>query len=259
MGYEHILVERSGDFATITMNRPQRRNALSLEHMRELITAFGEVGNSDARGIVLAGNGPVFSAGHDFADMAGADLPFMRSLLSTCTDLMTLIQHVPQPVVARVHSLATAAGCQLVATADLAVASEDAGFATPGGKGGWFCHTPMVAVARNVGRKRAAELAMSGDVIDAATALDWGLVNRVVPAAQLDSAVRDLLERVTRGSAASKGIGKQALYAQIDLDQPKAYAYAIEVMAATSQTPDAQEGMKAFLEKRKPNWDHGRS
>jgi len=257
MGYEHILVERSGDFATITMNRPQRRNALSLEHMRELITAFGEVGNSDARGIVLAGNGPVFSAGHDFADMAGADLPFMRSLLSTCTDLMTLIQHVPQPVVARVHSLATAAGCQLVATADLAVASENAGFATPGGKGGWFCHTPMVAVARNVGRKRAAELAMSGDVIDAATALDWGLVNRVVPAAQLDSAVRDLLERVTRGSAASKGIGKQALYAQIDLDQPKAYAYAIEVMAATSQTPDAQEGMKAFLEKRKPNWDRG--
>jgi enoyl-CoA hydratase/carnithine racemase len=257
MGYEHILVERSGDFATITMNRPQRRNALSLEHMRELITAFGEVGNSDARGIVLAGNGPVFSAGHDFADMAGADLAFMRSLLSTCTDLMTLIQHVPQPVVARVHSLATAAGCQLVATADLAVASENAGFATPGGKGGWFCHTPMVAVARNVGRKRAAELAMSGDVIDAATALDWGLVNRVVPAAQLDSAVHDLLERVTRGSAASKGIGKQALYAQIDLDQPKAYAYAIEVMAATSQTPDAQEGMKAFLEKRKPNWDRG--
>jgi enoyl-CoA hydratase/carnithine racemase len=257
MGYEHILVERSGDFATITMNRPQRRNALSLEHMRELITAFGEVGNSDARGIVLAGNGPVFSAGHDFADMAGADLAFMRSLLSTCTDLMTLIQHVPQPVVARVHSLATAAGCQLVATADLAVASEEAGFATPGGKGGWFCHTPMVAVARTVGRKRAAELAMSGDVIDAATALDWGLVNRVVPAAQLDSAVHDLLERVTRGSAASKGIGKQALYAQIDLDQPKAYAYAIEVMAATSQTPDAQEGMKAFLEKRKPNWDRG--
>jgi enoyl-CoA hydratase/carnithine racemase len=255
MGYEHIAVERSGDFATIIMNRPQRRNALSLEHMRELITAFGEVGNGDARGIVLAGNGPVFSAGHDFADMAGADLPYMRSLLTTCTDLMTLIQQVPQPVVARVHGLATAAGCQLVATADLAVASENAGFAAPGGKGGWFCHTPMVAVARNVGRKRAAELAMSGDVIDAATALDWGLVNRVVPAAQLDSAVHDLLERVTRGSAASKGIGKQALYAQIDLDQPKAYAYAIEVMAATSQTPDAQEGMRAFLEKRKPNWD----
>ena len=127
MGFEHILVERSGDFATVTMNRPQRRNALSLEHMRELITAFGELGNSDVLGIVLAANGPVFSAGHDFADMAGADLPQMRALLSTCTDLMTLIQQVPQPVVARVHGLATAAGCQLVATADLAVASEEAG------------------------------------------------------------------------------------------------------------------------------------
>jgi enoyl-CoA hydratase/carnithine racemase len=259
MGFDHILVERSGEFATITMNRPQRRNALSLEHMRELITAFSEVGNSDALGIVLAGHGPVFSAGHDFADVADADLTGVRSLLMTCTELMTLIQHVPQPVVARVHGLATAAGCQLVASADLAVASEDAGFAVPGGKGGWFCHTPMVAVARNVGRKRAAEMAMSGDVIDAATALDWGLVNRVVPAAQLEGAVQDLLERVTRGSAESKGIGKQALYAQIDLDQPKAYAYAIEVMAATSQLPDAREGMRAFLEKRKPHWRRGRT
>jgi enoyl-CoA hydratase/carnithine racemase len=258
MKFEHILVERSGDFATIAMNRPQRRNALSLEHMRELIAAFGDLGGSDVLGIVLAGNGPVFSAGHDFADVAGADLPTVRSLLLTCTELMTLMQQVPQPVVARVHGLATAAGCQLVATADLAVASEDAGFAAPGGKGGWFCHTPMVAVARNVGRKRAMELALSGDVIDARTALDWGLVNQVVPAAELDDAVRDLLERTTRGSALSKGIGKQALYAQIDLDQPKAYAHAVEVMAATSQLPDAQEGIRAFLEKRKPRWRHGR-
>jgi enoyl-CoA hydratase/carnithine racemase len=254
MGFEHILVERSGDFATITMNRPQRRNALSLDHMRELIGAFSEVGDSTALGIVLAGNGPVFCSGHDFADVAEADLSAVRTLLVTCTELMTLMQQVPQPVVARVHSLATAAGCQLVASADLAVASEEAGFAAPGGKGGWFCHTPMVAIARNVGRKRAAELALSGDVIDAQTALDWGLVNKVVPAVQLDSAVQDILERVTRGSAESKGIGKQALYAQIDLDQPKAYAYAIEVMAATSQLPDAREGMRSFLEKRKPVW-----
>jgi enoyl-CoA hydratase/carnithine racemase len=258
MGFEHVLVEHSGDFATITMNRPERRNALSLDHMRELIAAFRDVGDSDALGIVLAGNGPVFSAGHDFADVADAGLPAVRALLQTCTELMTLIQQVPQPVVARVHGLATAAGCQLVASADLAVASENAGFAAPGGKGGWFCHTPMVAIARNVGRKRAAELAMSGDVIDARTALDWGLVNRVVPAGQLDSATADLLERVTRGSAESKGIGKQALYAQIDLDQAKAYAYAVEVMAATSQLPDAQEGMHAFLEKRKPQWRPGR-
>ena len=258
MGYEHILAERAGEFITITMNRPQRRNALSLAHMRELIGAFREAGNSDALGIVLAGNGPVFSAGHDFADVADADLSAVRALLVTCTELMTLMQQVPQPVVARVHGLATAAGCQLVASADLAVASENAGFAAPGGKGGWFCHTPMVAIARNVGRKRAAEMAMSGEVIDARTALDWGLVNRVVPAAQLDSATAGLLERVTQGSAESKGIGKQALYAQIDLDQPKAYAYAIEVMAAASQLPDAREGMRAFLEKRKPRWRRGR-
>ena len=254
MGFEHILVERSGDFATVTMNRPQRRNALSQDHMRELIQAFTELGDSDALGIVLAGNGPVFCSGHDFADVVDADLSEVRALLATCTELMTLMQQVPQPVVARVHGLATAAGCQLVASTDLAVASEDAGFAAPGGKGGWFCHTPMVAIARNVGRKRAAELALSGDVIDAPTALDWGLVNQVVPAARLDSAVQDLLERVTRGPAESKGIGKQALYAQIDLDQAKAYAYAVEVMAATSQLPDAREGMRAFLEKRKPQW-----
>jgi len=258
MDFEHVLVERSGEFTTITMNRPQRRNALSLDHMRELIQAFSAAGNSDALGIVLAGNGPVFSAGHDFADVADGDLSAVRSLLITCTDLMSLIQQVPQPVVARVHGLATAAGCQLVASADLAVASEEAGFAAPGGKGGWFCHTPMVAIARNVGRKRAAEMALSGDVIDARTALDWGLVNRVVPLSQLDTATADLLERVTRGSAESKGLGKQALYAQIDLDQPKAYAYAIEVMAATSQLPDAKEGMRAFLEKRKPQWQRGR-
>jgi enoyl-CoA hydratase/carnithine racemase len=256
MEYEHILVQRSGDFATVTMNRPQRRNALSMEHMRELIAAFRELGDSDALGIVLAGNGPVFSAGHDFAAVAGAGLSEVRALLLTCTELMTLMQQVPQPVVARVHGLATAAGCQLVATADLAVASEDAGFAAPGGKGGWFCHTPMVAIARNVGRKRAMELALSGDVIDAATALDWGLVNRVVPAARLDDAVSDLLERTTRGSAESKAIGKQAFYAQVDLDQQKAYAYAVEVMAATSQLPDAQEGIRAFLDKRPPHWRH---
>ncbi len=258
MAFEHILVERSGEFATITMNRPERRNALSAAHMRELITAFTDVGGSDALGIVLAGNGPVFCAGHDFADVVDADLAGVRSLLATCTELMTLMQQVPQPVVARVHGLATAAGCQLVATADLAVASEDAGFAAPGGKGGWFCHTPMVAIARNVGRKRAAEMALSGDTIGARTALDWGLVNRVVPASQLDSATADLLERVTRGSAESKGIGKHALYTQIDLDQPKAYGYAVEVMAATSQLPDAREGMRAFLDKRKPVWRRDR-
>jgi enoyl-CoA hydratase/carnithine racemase len=254
MGFKMVVVERQGPFATITMDRPARRNALSLEHMRELIAAFAEVGGSDARGVILAGNGPVFSAGHDFADMAGADLVAMRELLWTCTELMTAIQRLPQPVIARVHGLATAAGCQLVATADLAVAAEGAGFATPGGKGGWFCHTPLVAVGRAIGRKQAMEMALTGDTIDAETALQWGLVNRVVAADQLDQATWDLLERATRGSAMSKAIGKQVLYSQLGMDQPQAYTYAVEVMAASSQMADAQEGMASFLEKRPAKW-----
>jgi enoyl-CoA hydratase/carnithine racemase len=254
MGFNHVVVERRDDFVTVTMNDPAKRNALSREHMLELISAFSEIGDSDALGVVLAANGPVFSAGHDFADVADHDHASVQRLLDTCTRLMQLMQQIPQPVVARVHALATAAGCQLVASADLAVAAESAGFALPGGKGGWFCHTPVVAVSRNVGRKRALEMALSGDVIDAHTAADWGLVNRVVPDAQLDSAVQDLLERVTRGSAESKALGKRAFYAQVDLDQPKAYAYAVEVMAAASQLPDAVEGMRAFLDKRKPEW-----
>lgn len=254
MTYQHVLVERDDAFTTITMNRPDRRNALSTEHMEELTDAFRVAGASDARGIVLAANGPVFSAGHDFGEMLGGDLVAMRAVLETCTVLMTTIQSVPQPVIARVHGLATAAGCQLVATCDLAVAAEEAGFAIPGGKGGWFCHTPLVAVARNVGRKRATELAFTGDAIDAATALDWGLVNRVVPAAELEGATRDLLERATRGSAMSKALGKHGFYAQVDLDQPKAYAYAVELMAAASQTADAQEGMASFVEKRPPKF-----
>src|SRR3954465_11654363 len=211
-------VERDGDVVRITMVRAARRNALSREHLTQLLAAVTEVGSSDAAGIVLAAEGPVFSAGHDFADVAGASLPEVRSLLQLCTELMRTIQDVPQVVLARVHALATAAGCQLVASCDLAVAAESAGFAAPGGKGGWFCHTPMVAIARNVGRKRAMELALTGDVIDARTALDWGLVNRVVPDDELDAAVGELVAKVTRGSAHSKAIGKQALYAQIDRD-----------------------------------------
>ena len=252
--YECVLVDRDGEFVTVTMNLPERRNALSLRHMKELTAAFREASETDCLGVILAANGPVFSAGHDFADMAGTNLPAMRELLGVCTELMTTIQGIPQPVVARVHGLATAAGCQLVATADLAVAAESAGFATPGGKGGWFCTTPLVAVGRNVGRKRALEMALTGDTIDARTAAEWGLVNTVVPDEELEAATLELLRRATRGSALSKGIGKQAYYAQIDMDQPKAYAYAVEVMAAASQTDDAQEGMASFLEKRKPKW-----
>jgi enoyl-CoA hydratase/carnithine racemase len=254
MTFRNVQVRRRGAFVTITMDRPERRNALSLDHLQELTTAFRSAGASDARGVILAANGPVFSAGHDFGDMAGADLLSVRHLLETCAELMTTIQSIRQPVVAKVHGLATAAGCQLVCSTDLAVATDSAGFAIPGGKGGWFCHTPLVAVARSVGRKRALEMAMTGDVIDATTALDWGLVNRVVPADQLDTATDDLLDRATRGSFASKALGKVGFYAQVDLDQAKAYALAIELMASSSQLPDAQEGMHAFLEKRSPEF-----
>jgi enoyl-CoA hydratase/carnithine racemase len=250
----HVRIDSDGPYRTITLAHPEKRNALSLEMMTELLRAFREVGESKARGVVLAAEGPVFSAGHDFADMVGRDLEGMRALLGRCTELMLAVQSIPQPVVARVHGLATAAGCQLVATCDLAVASTDAGFATPGGKGGWFCMTPMVAVTRAVGRKRALEMLMTGDPIDAATAADWGLVNCVVPPSELDAATADLLRRVTRGSPLSKGIGKQAFYAQIDLDQAKAYAYALEVMAASALTDDAQEQMRAFVEKRLPKF-----
>jgi enoyl-CoA hydratase/carnithine racemase len=254
MSYELIELQYEGNFATITMNNPKRRNALSLKHMLELTDAFREVGESTVRGVILAANGPAFSAGHDFADAVGQDLVAMRHMLRVCTTLMETIQTIPQPVLARVQAIATAAGCQLVATCDLAVASTEATFATPGGKGGWFCTTPMVAVSRNIGRKRALEMLLTGDSIDAHTAADWGLVNRVVSPELLVEESQRLLEAATRGSFISKGIGKQAYYAHIDMPQHQAYAYAMEVMAAASQIADAQEGMQAFLEKRKPQF-----
>src|SRR3954452_20538963 len=247
-------VDRDGDTVCITMTRPASRNTLSREHLTRLLGAFTEVGATDATGIVLAGEGPVFSAGHDFRDVAGRPVAEVRSLLALCTELMQTLQDVPQVVLARVHALAPAAGCQLVASCDLAVAAESAGFAAPGGKGGWFCHTPMVAIARNVGRKRAMELALTGDAIDARTALDWGLVNRVVPDAELDTAVDELMARATRGSRASKAWGKQTMYAQLDRPEQDAYTTAVEVMAAASQIPGAREGMASFLEKRAPVW-----
>ena len=247
-----MRVERDGDTIRITMTRPRRRNALSADHLVELRDAFAEAGRTDVTGIVLGAEGPVFSAGHDFADVAARDLAGVRELLTLCTEVMRTIQAVPQVVVARVHALATAAGCQLVASCDLAVAGESAGFALPGGKGGWFCHTPAVPVARSIGRKRLMEMALTGDVVDARTAAEWGLVNRTVPDAELDAAVDDLLVRATRGSRTSKALGKQTLYAQLDRPEADAYAVTIEVMASASQTADAKEGMAAFLGKRPP-------
>jgi enoyl-CoA hydratase/carnithine racemase len=251
MRYEHILLSTHGGLGTVTMNRPERRNALSEAHMRELVDAFTRLGNDeDVRAIILAANGPVFCSGHDFADMVERDLDAMRELLTVCTELMRTIQRVPQPVVARVHGIATAAGCQLVASADLAVAAEEASFAAPGGRGGWFCHTPMVAIARSVGRKRALEMAFTGDSIDARTALAWGLVNRVVPREQLDEETEHLALAASRGSRASKALGKQVLYDTIELDVDAAYERAVEAMASSALTDDGREAMRSFLEKR---------
>jgi enoyl-CoA hydratase/carnithine racemase len=252
--YEHLLVKQDGDTIRITMNRPERRNTLLEAHMRELLDAFETAGRSTATGIVLAGEGKAFSAGHDFADVGARDLAGVRDLLQLCTRVMRTIQSVPQVVIARVHAIATAAGCQLVASCDLAVAGESASFALPGGQFGWFCHTPAVPVARNIGRKRLMEMAFTGDPIDAATAAEWGLINYAVPDAELDARVDDLLARATRGSRFGKGVGKQTLYAQLDRPEADAYAIALEVMAAMSQSPSAAEWRTSFLEKRTPVW-----
>jgi len=252
--YQHVLLQQDEGIATVTLNRPEKRNALAADVMLELTEAFREVGDSDARGVILAASGPVFSAGHNFGDMAGASVDDTTHLFEVCTEMMNAVQSIPQVVVARVHALATAAGCQLVATCDLAVAADTAGFAIPGGKGGLFCHTPLVAVARNVGRKRALEMAMTGDIVDAPTAADWGLVNKVVPADQLDAATLDLIGRATRGSVLSKALGKQTYYDQIDLPQDQAYDKAVEVMATAALLADAQEGIAAFLGKRHPHF-----
>lgn len=254
MELQQVRIER-GAVARVTMCRPERRNALSIDMMRELVAAFHALAaDSETRVIVLAGEGPAFSAGHDLNEMRGRDATFYRALFDQCTRLMETIQEIPQPVVARVHGIATAAGCQLVASCDLAVAASNATFATPGVRIGLFCSTPMVALTRAIGRKRAMEMLLTGIAIDAETACAWGLVNRVVPAAELDQAVDQLATRILEASPLPITLGKQAFYRQIELEQHQAYAYTKEIMTLNALTNDAQEGMCAFLEKRVPRW-----
>ena len=250
MNFKYVLVAVSEGIATVTLNRPEKRNALAMDVMLELTRVLREVAQSDARGVILAAHGPVFSAGHNFGDMAGASEAQALELFQVCTTMMDTIQNLPQPVIAKVHAQATAAGCQLVATCDLAVAADTASFAIPGGKAGLFCHTPLVAIARNVGRKRALEMALTGDAIDAKTAVEWGLINRCVGLADLDAVTLDLIQRASRGSALSKQMGKQGFYRQVGLPQDQAYEAAVALMASAAMTPDAQEGIAAFLEKR---------
>ena len=255
MGDQNVVVERQGQVAVVTLNRPQRRNALSLELMLELIDCLDGIGRErSVRVVILAAAGRVFCSGHDLSEMVGRDINEYRRLFDVCTALMTKIQEIGQPVIAEVQGVATAAGCQLVATCDLAVASDQAAFATPGVRIGLFCTTPMVALSRAVGRKRALEMLLTGEMVDAVTAADWGLVNKVVPAAELQAETRKLAARIAEASNLTVAIGKQAYYTQIDLDQPKAYAYAKEVMSMNSLAADAQEGISAFLEKRAPCW-----
>lgn len=252
---EHVAVQHEPPAARIVLNRPERRNALSLALMQELVQVLGELrANGGVRAIVVEGAGAAFSAGHDLSEMVGRDIAFYQELFDVCTVLMETIHRVPQPVIAKVDGVATAAGCQLVAACDLAIASEGARFATPGVKIGLFCSTPMVPLSRAVGRKRALELLLTGEPIDARTALAWGLVNRVVPAGELDAAVAELVERVSRLSPLVVAIGKEAFYAQVELDEHRAYDLTKAVMAMNATAADAQEGFCAFLEKRPPTW-----
>jgi enoyl-CoA hydratase/carnithine racemase len=251
----NVAWELEGHFAVVTLQRPERRNALSYDLMLELAACLdGIASNPEVRVVILQAAGKVFSSGHDLGEMTGRTVEDYRRIFDICTELMTRIQSIPQPVIAQVQGTATAAGCQLVATCDLAVASSDATFATPGVKIGLFCTTPMVALTRAIGRKRAMEMLLTGRAIDAATAADWGLVNRVVPPAGLASETRKLASQIAEASSFTVALGKQAYYRQIDLDQAGAYAYAKEVMSQNAMADDAQEGISAFLGKRAPCW-----
>lgn len=255
MPSQDLLLDFEDSIAVVTLNRPSRRNALSLSLMRELIACLSELEqNPSAHAVILAAEGKVFSSGHDLSEMTGRTVTEYRKTFEICADLMAKIQSIPQPVIAEVQGMATAAGCQLVATCDLAIAASHASFATPGVRIGLFCTTPMVALTRAVGRKRAMHMLLTGEPIDAATAADWGLINQVVPADELKNATRKLARRIAEASPLTVNIGKQAFYAQIDLDQPKAYAYAKEVMTGNALATDAQEGISAFLDKRVACW-----
>lgn len=250
-----IDVETEGPIRVLTLNRPERRNALSLAMMRELIARLEEAARErNIRAVILAAAGKVFCSGHDLSEMTDRNLAEYRELFDVCTVLMAKVQSIPQPVIAEVQGIATAAGCQLVAACDLAVAAREASFATPGVRIGLFCTTPMVALTRAVGRKRALQMLLTGELVPAPTAAEWGLINCAVPAATLKDETRTLARRIAEASPLVVELGKQAFYSQIDLDQPRAYAYAKEVMSMNSLAADAGEGIRAFLEKRAACW-----
>ena len=248
---EPVAVMHEGAILTVTLNQPERRNPLSLATIMALHAA---ISGSDAAVIVIAATGPAFSAGHDLREMSSREPEFYDELFRACGELMLAIHRLPQPVIASVQGIATAAGCQLVAACDLAIASETARFATPGVRVGLFCTTPMVEVARVVGRKRAMQMLLTGEAIDAQTAADWGLVNEVVPADRLASRTYELAAQIATASPLVLATGKRAFYDNLEPGLPDAYNHAGRVMAASAGTGDAQEGFAAFLEKRTPTW-----
>src|SRR5213593_572364 len=251
----YVLVDDVAPAAVITLNRPEQLNALSTGLMRELTAELErQAARPEVRAIVLRGAGRGFSAGHDLKEMQARSLDEEREIFAVCNRLMATVQSVPVPVIAAPHGLATAAGCQLVATCDLAIASEDCRFATSGIKYGLFCSTPGVAVARNVSRKHALEMLLTGRFIDAPTAERWGLINRAVPRERLDEEVMALVNELSQLSRYALRIGKEGFYRQIELTQDKAYEIMAEAISCNAVAPDGREGMAAFVEKRKPVW-----
>lgn len=254
-----ILVEtRAGAVARLLLNRPGQRNALSLELLEALSAALGRIGgDAGVQAVVIAGAGGAFSAGHDLRELESASPDEIEALFASCSRVMESIHALPQPVVARVHGVATAAGCQLVAACDLAVAAEEATFATPGIRIGLFCSTPAVPLVRAIGRKRALEMLLGGGPIDARTALDWGLVNRVVPGPRLDDAVDELLAPILGASGPVVAAGKATFYRQVDRPEGEAYGIASAAMCRGASEPEAREGIAAFLARREPSWKRG--
>jgi enoyl-CoA hydratase/carnithine racemase len=255
MNYKDIQVQTDGRISNLLLNRPEKRNALSLKTLEEMRHAIKDLARrQEVRVVILRGSGPVFSAGHDLKEIADAGLNEYRKIFATCMNMMLLLREIPQPVIAAVHGIATAAGCQLVAACDLAVATDDARFATPGVKIGFFCTTPMVPLSRVVGRKKALEMLFTGEFISAQEALQFGLVNKVVPTEELDETVKKLAEHIYQFSRTVLGVGKETFYRQIEMSERLAYAYASEVISVNGVMPVAREGMASFLEKREPVW-----
>ena len=255
MDMTYVNFHQEGSLGYITLNRPDKRNALCLDMLHELNTLLSTINRQGTVNVVIIkGEGKIFSGGHDISDLVDGDLLHYRDVFETCTQVMEKIQTLPQPVSAQVHGIATAAGCQLVASCDLAVAEEGARFGTPGVKIGLFCTTPGVPLVRAIGRKRALEMLLTGRMISAHEAEQYGLINRVVPSDQLAGETKALAEKIAEASPITLRIGKEAFYTQVNLADTQAYDYAVKVMVTNLFAEDAQEGLTAFLEKRKPDW-----